>query len=80
MSVRNCHVSLAVNEDENSWIVVTILTSRVMEEDIDTSLLLVVTFFVCPYKRQKEGETGDSLILCKQNVLVSGYSLELCLE
>lgn len=60
------YVSPAVNEDEKSWIVVTILTSRVMEEDTDTSFLLVVSFFVCPYKRHEEGEPGGSLILCKQ--------------
>ena len=55
------YVPLAVIEDENSWIIVTILTLRLTEEDTDTSFLLVVTFFIYSYRKHEGGETGGSL-------------------
>ena len=55
------YVPLAVIEDENSWIIVTILTLRLTEEDTDTSFLLVVTFFIYSYRKHEGGKTGGSL-------------------
>lgn len=55
------YAPLAVNEDETSWIIVTILTLKLTEEDTGSSFLLVVTFFICPYRKHEGGETGGSL-------------------
>lgn len=39
-------MSPAENEDDNFWIIETILASMMMEEDTDKTLLLGVTFLV----------------------------------
>lgn len=39
-------MSTAADEHENSWIVVTILTSKAREEDMDLPLLMEVIFLV----------------------------------
>lgn len=72
-------MSPAENEDDNFWIIETILASMMMEEDTDKTLLLGVTFLVL-IENMKEVGQGFFDFMETLKVLVIGYSLEICLE